>query len=146
MDATCLAHCLTEKEKADFEENGFLVVDDALSAQLVNDLYSAAGHIVADHRREQGIEDGVRADRFNFIGRDDLFLDLLDWPATKPVDAVALQVRAGAAIIFDRCDPIRRQLLGDSVTGNHSFTSPKEEDVPLREWIRARAGEDAVAP
>jgi len=48
--------------------------------------------------------------------------------------------------LLERCDPIRRKLLGDSVTGNHSFTSPKDEDVPLREWIREHAGEDAVVP
>ena len=32
-------------------------------------------------------------------------------------------------------DPIRRQLLGDSPSGLHGYTSPKPSDVPLREWI-----------
>ncbi|MCZ6679253.1 MAG: phytanoyl-CoA dioxygenase family protein [Candidatus Poribacteria bacterium] len=44
----------------------------------------------------------------------------------------------------DRCDPIRRQLLG-SKTGNLGLTTPKDEDVPLRNWIREHLGEEAIA-
>ena len=290
MDAACLSHRLTDKERSSFEEIGFLVVEDVLSAQHVRDLYAAATDIVVGYRSAKGIAADVMANPFDFIGREDLFLDLLDWPKTfpkvwgilgwhiqlyhthmmtvppepriekgnkrlgwhqdsgrlnqdfetnprprvsvkigyfltdttvpdsggvyvvpgshlwnelqfpapnrsdcesdcesEPVDAVALQVPAGSAIIFDRrlwhargrnhssttrivlyygysyrwlkprddmtvdnllerCDPIRRQLLGDSVTGNHSFTSPSEEDVPLRAWIGEHVGEDAVVP
>ena len=255
---------------------------DVLSKQLVEQLYAASSLIVAEYRRERGIDNDVMANPFDFIGRDDLYLDLLDWPTTfskvwgilgwhiqlyhthmmtvppeprpesghkrlgwhqdsgrlnqdfetdprprvsvkigyfltdttvpdsgsvyvvpgshlqnelefpegdesEPVGAVALQIPAGSAIIFDRrlwhargrnhssrtrivlyygysyrwlkprddmtvnhllgrCDPVRRQLLGDSVNGNHSFTSPSDEDVPLREWIREHVGEDAVIP
>jgi ectoine hydroxylase len=46
--------------------------------------------------------------------------------------------------LYDQVDPIRRQLLGYATSGNGRF-SPKEEDVPLREWIRDNLGEDAVA-
>ena len=45
---------------------------------------------------------------------------------------------------MDRCDPIQRQLLG-SKTGNLGLTSPREEDVPLREWMREHLGEAAIA-
>lgn len=47
---------------------------------------------------------------------------------------------------LDRCDPIRKQLLGAKPSGKHGYTSPKTEDVPLREWIRQHAGEESVAP
>ncbi|MCB1738762.1 MAG: phytanoyl-CoA dioxygenase family protein [Gammaproteobacteria bacterium] len=33
------------------------------------------------------------------------------------------------------CDPIRRQLLGESPTGGRGYTSPTEADVPLKSWI-----------
>jgi hypothetical protein len=33
-----------------------------------------------------------------------------------------------------RADPIRRQLLGASANGGLGFTSPQEEDVPLKLW------------
>lgn len=282
MDATCLAHRLTDEERSTFEKNGYLVIEDVLPQQYVNNLYTTSSNIVAEYRRTKGIDNDVMANPFDYIGRDELFLDLLDWPTTfpkvwgilgwhiqlyhthmmtvppeprfenglkrlgwhqdsgrlnqdletnprprvsvkigyfltdttvpdsgsvyvvpgshlrnelefpdgdesEPADAVALQVPAGSAIIFDRrlwhasgrnhssttrivlyygysyrwlkprddmtvdhlldrCDPIRRQLLGDSVSGNHGFTSPTDEDVPLRAWIREHAGEDAVVP
>ena len=39
--------------------------------------------------------------------------------------------------------PIRRQLLGAHTSANAWF-DPTDDDVPLREWIRAHVGEDAV--
>ena len=47
---------------------------------------------------------------------------------------------------IDRCDPIRAQLLGASPSGGHGYTSPTEEDVPLKGWIREHLGPEAVAP
>ncbi len=43
-------------------------------------------------------------------------------------------------------DPIRQQLLGHSPTGGFGYTSPSDEDVPLREWIREHVGEEALTP
>ena len=48
--------------------------------------------------------------------------------------------------LFERCDPIRRQLLGDSPTGGFGYTSPTDEDVPLRGWLQEHLGEAAIAP
>jgi hypothetical protein len=45
---------------------------------------------------------------------------------------------------MDRCDPIRQQLLGAS-TGGHGYTSPTDEDVPLKLWLAEHLGEEAVA-
>jgi ectoine hydroxylase-related dioxygenase (phytanoyl-CoA dioxygenase family) len=45
----------------------------------------------------------------------------------------------------DACGPVRRQLLGCG-TGGFGYTSPRDEDVPLRSWIRDHIGEEAVAP
>jgi hypothetical protein len=41
--------------------------------------------------------------------------------------------------------PVRRQLLGASTSANAWF-DPSDDDVPLREWIRARYGDGAVRP
>ena len=43
-------------------------------------------------------------------------------------------------------DPIRRQLLGASPTGGFGYTSPSDEDVPLKAWLVEHLGFDAVAP
>ena len=280
MDESCLKYCLTDDERDQFEEQGYLVLENVLPATLLPDLNAAADELEAEYRQAEGTEAGTSVNPFNFVGRNELFLNLLDWPRTfpkvwgilgwhiqlyhthmmtvpppaaaaapkrmgwhqdsarlnvdletdprprvsvkvgffltdttaadsgnvyiipgshlrnrlelpedgtsEPPDAVALHAGAGAAIIFDRrvwhasgrnlsdvtrkvlyygysyrwlkprdnmtvdhlltaADPIRRQLLGAS-TGNHGFTSPKDEDVPLREWIREHLGEEAVAP
>ncbi len=283
MDVSCLQYCLTESERSQFEETGYLIVEDALPEPLVRDLNRAADLLVEQYRTEHDVDAHTKVNPFDFIGKDDVFLDLLDWPRTfpkvwgilgwhiqlyhthmmtvpplppgeggepkrkgwhqdsgqlntdletdprprvsvkvgffltdtttldsgnvyvipgshlsnnlalpddgvsDPEGAIPLQVKAGSAIVFDRrvwhasgpnrvnvtrkvlyygysyrwlrprddmtvddlldrSDPIRRQLLGASATGGHGYTSPKDADVPLREWIRDNIGEEAVVP
>jgi ectoine hydroxylase len=45
--------------------------------------------------------------------------------------------------LWPRCDPIRRQILGDGVNCNGHFT-PTDADVPLRVWLREHRPEDAA--
>jgi ectoine hydroxylase len=42
--------------------------------------------------------------------------------------------------LVEQSDPIRRQLLGHAPTGNYGYSSPTEEDVPLRAWLREHVG------
>lgn len=49
------------------------------------------------------------------------------------------------ADLFDRVDPVRRQLLGWCSTANGYF-EPTDDDVPLRAWIRDHLGDTAVRP
>jgi hypothetical protein len=44
---------------------------------------------------------------------------------------------------MDRSDPIRRQLLGAS-SGGLGYTSPSDEDVPLKFWLLEHLGEGSV--
>ncbi len=44
--------------------------------------------------------------------------------------------------LWERSDPIRRQLLGDGVNCNGHF-SPTDADVPLRVWLREHSPEEA---
>ena len=46
---------------------------------------------------------------------------------------------------MDQCDPIRQQLLGAG-TGGFGYTSPSDEDVPLKTWLREHLGEEAIEP
>ena len=281
MDAACLKHRLTERERLEFEENGFFVVEDVLPQQVVEDLIPVVDRIDAQYRAEQGVGPHDRVNRLDFIGEDDLFLELLDWPRTfpkvwdilgwniqlyhthvvitppgdpealkekvrlgwhqdsgrlnrdmetdprprislkvaffltdttepgrgnfyvvpgshlqnvpslpedglsNPEGATPVRVQAGTAVFFDRrlwhsaspnlsdvtrrvlfygysyrwlrprdnmtvdhymdrCDPIRRQLLGASPNGGMGYTSPKDEDVPLKTWLLEHVGEEAV--
>jgi hypothetical protein len=45
--------------------------------------------------------------------------------------------------VWDQCDPIRRQLLGNCTSDNGYF-DPQPDDVPLRAWIEEHCGEKAV--
>jgi hypothetical protein len=44
------------------------------------------------------------------------------------------------ASILSRCDPIRRQLLGDAVT-QLGYWLPTDDDAPLKAWQRQRDAE-----
>ena len=280
MDATCLQYTLTEEERRQFEEDGFFIVRDVLPLDLVDKLIPIVDRLDAEARRQKGLEKHQMHNFFDFIGKDELFLELLDWPKTfakvfgilgwhiqlyhshlivtppldgivpkrkrlgwhqdsgrlnidmetqprprvslkvayfltdctetnrgnfhavpgshlknklkmpededlDPVGTTPIQVAAGDAVFFDRriwhaaghnfspdarkalfygysyrwlrprddmtvehlldrCDPIRQQLLGAGPSGGHGYTSPKEEDVPLKAWIREHLGDEAV--
>lgn len=47
--------------------------------------------------------------------------------------------------VIERCGPICRQLLGEATGANGHF-DPSDADVPLRTWIAAHLGVDAVTP
>jgi ectoine hydroxylase-related dioxygenase (phytanoyl-CoA dioxygenase family) len=281
MDKACLEHTLTAEERGQFEENGYLIVKNVLPPDLVADLTRAADRIDAEHTANAGGHEHASRNHFDFIGKDPLFLELLDWAKTfpkvwdilgwhiqlyhshfivtppippgqkpkrqrlgwhqdsgrlnidletepqprislkvayfltdciephygnfhavpgshrqnrvempadenlDPQGAVPIQVAAGDAVYFDRrlwhagghnrsqitrkvlfygysyrwlkprddmtvahymarCDPIRRQLLGDGPSGSHGFTSPKPQDIPLQAWLVEHLGEEVV--
>ena len=69
MDGECLQHLLTEKERARFERDGFIIVEDALPAPMVEGLIEAVDRL--------GPGD-------DFLGKDDRLLELIDWSRTFP--------------------------------------------------------------
>jgi ectoine hydroxylase len=272
VDTACLNHLLTDAESHEFESAGYFVVEEAVSGPLLARLLAAADTVYADERGRRGLPEGAMLNQLDFIGRDDVFLELLDHPATfakvcailgwniqlyhshmivtppdtrvdgrgkrrlgwhqdtgrlnaelegeprprvslkvafflsdtsvpgrgnfhvvpgshlrntlefpedgvsDPPDAVAVCAPPGSAVFFDRrlwhsaspnpsdvtrkvlfygysyrwlrprddmtvdhylpsCDPIRRQLLGVSANGGFGYTSPTDDDVPLRAWM-----------
>ncbi len=289
MNGDCLAHLLTEEERNHFEEHGYLYVPNALSSDMVERLLSAVDAIYRDALATGKAKPGNHWGWSNFLGIDDMFLNLVDLPTTLPKvwgilgwniylyhahmhvkpptpsdaqdgdgwlewhqdsgrvniemethprprlslkvayfltdvsepgrgnfyirpgshfsdvplseseisrdpresptsgipeDAIPVCVEPGTAVLFDRrlwhsrspntsqmtrkalfygygyrwirpkddmtvehlydrCDPIRRQLLGASVKNNGRYV-PTDEDVPLRGWLLEQFGEDSV--
>jgi ectoine hydroxylase len=280
MDTACLDYCLTNEERETFDQNGFLVVEDALPPEMLEKLTTAANRLDAKHRAEKELDAHEWVHLRDFVGMDEVFLELLDWHRTfpkvwgilgwniqlylshiditpppapdaeraqkrlgwhqdsgrlnrdieteprprisvkvayflsdttepgrgnfhvipgthlksklefpddetaDPEGATPICVPPGTAVVFDRriwhsrspnhseitrkvlfcgysyrwlrprddmvaarfmdgCNPIRRQLLGAS-TGGHGYTSPTDEDVPLKLWIKEHLGEAAV--
>ncbi len=283
MHESCLQHRLTDAERRQFEEQGFLIVPGVLPEASVAELAAAADRIDAEWRPKRGLKAHQPLNLLDAIGQDDAFLDLLDLPATfmKVVDilgwhiqlyhshlivtpplpadhaprqprlgwhqdsgrlnielegeprprvslkigffftstnepnrgnfhvvpgshrlnrldlpedaaldhprAMPVQVEAGDAVFFDRrlwhaagrnrsdvtrkvlflgysyrwlrprddmtvghylegADPVRRQLLGESPNGGFGYTSPADEDVPLKTWLGERLGAEALRP
>ena len=293
MDRDCLNYRLTDSERDEIERNGFFVVHDVLRRDMIEDLTNLVDRVDVAYRNAMGLSPHEVLELIDFVGKDDLFLELLDWPKTftkvweilgwhiqlytshmnitppvpvaerevkkrlgwhqdsgrlnldlegnprprvslkvgyfltdttelgrgnmwvvpgshlnndlelpadgvsDPPNAVAVQVPAGSALFFDRrlyhaaspnvsditrkvvfygysyrwlkprdnmsvdhvlhrCSPVRQQLLGApslparpyGINGDagSGFTSPNEEAMPLRSWIRDHLGEDAVVP
>jgi ectoine hydroxylase-related dioxygenase (phytanoyl-CoA dioxygenase family) len=283
MNAACLEYCLNAEEREAFERDGYFILEEVVPRSLVDQLVQVVDRLDAQYRPIRGKGAHELLNLLDFIGKDELFLELLDWPRTfpkvwgllgwniqlyhshmnvtpplpaggeppkkrlqwhqdsdrlnrdmetnprprislkvgffltdtteagrgnmyvlpgshlrnriefpadgvsDPEGAVPIQVTPGSAVFFDRriwhapspnhaeatrkvlfygysyrwlrprddmtvahlmdrCDPIRRQLLGASPTGGYGYTSPTDEDVPLRGWIREHLGEAAVVP
>src|SRR5919198_6023468 len=84
MDRACLEYCLTEQEREEFERNGFLVVEEALPPALVEELTTVVDRLDAEYRPRMGLGPHDLLSLRDFIGKEDLFLELLDWPKTFP--------------------------------------------------------------
>jgi hypothetical protein len=46
--------------------------------------------------------------------------------------------------LFEKCDPIRKQLLGYGSNCN-GFFSPRDEDVPFKLWLEENIGAGALS-
>ena len=283
MDESCLAHRLSDGERKQFGDAGYLVVPGVLGADKVNRLAAAAERLDAEWRPKRKAKPHHPLNILDAIGMDDEFLELLELPQTfmKVVDVLGWNIQlyhshliitpplprdhvsrrprlgwhqdsgrlnlelegeprarvslkvgffftstmetdrgnfhvvpgshrlnrldlpeddqldhpgatpvradAGDAVFFDRrlwhsagfnrsgvtrkvlflgysyrwlrprddmtvahylpgADPIRRQLLGESPNGGFGYTSPTDDDVPLKTWLAERLGADALVP
>jgi ectoine hydroxylase len=279
MDQSCLDYLLTDDESAQFERDGYLILPEVLSTDEVDELEAITDRLDAEARQKMEKNPTDSLNTFDFLGYDEAYLNLIDYPKTFPKvfgilgwniqiyhthlittppddpenpkqkygwhqdsgrlnrelegeprarvsikcayfltdcsvegrgnfcavpgshhinkiskgdgqtlpdGALHLCVPRGGAIFFDRriwhcgspnrwtkkrkalfygysyrwlkfrddmtvehllddADPIRRQLLGEpGPTGWHGFTSPKDDDVPLKGWIAENVGEEAV--
>ena len=84
MNGDCLTHLLTEEERNHFEEHGYLYVPNALSSDMVERLLSAVDAIYRDALATGKAKPGNHWGWSNFLGIDDIFLNLVDLPTTLP--------------------------------------------------------------
>ncbi|HAA76001.1 TPA: hypothetical protein DCE37_12880 [Candidatus Latescibacteria bacterium] len=84
MDPSCLEHALTDDEARQFKENGFFIVENAISQETVDRLVPIVDQIDHEERARMSLEYGDRINHYNFIGRHAEFLELLDCPTTFP--------------------------------------------------------------
>jgi ectoine hydroxylase-related dioxygenase (phytanoyl-CoA dioxygenase family) len=84
MDTACLEHRLTAGERRQFEEQGYLIVEDALPEDWRRALIAAVDRVDTEERRRHGYGSHHQLLLEGFIERDPAFLELLDWPRTFP--------------------------------------------------------------
>ena len=86
MDAkNWLRYCATEAQLRQFNDEGYLIVEDALSPDLLARLNEAVDRVEAKRRAEQGLRPDALLSAFRTVVEDDAFLDLLDNPKTFPL-------------------------------------------------------------
>lgn len=85
MDASWLQYCITDEQLKAFNDEGYLIVEDALSPERVDALNTIVDRIDAEERAKRGIEPHAVLSKFRVVADDDLFLELLDSPRTFPL-------------------------------------------------------------
>ena len=85
MDPSCLQYCMTDAQRNHFEQQGYLVVEDALDDDMLGRLLEAGDRVDAEERAARGLAPNALLSKFRTIVEDDVFLELLDWPKTFPL-------------------------------------------------------------
>ncbi|MEZ4664485.1 MAG: hypothetical protein R2911_43690 [Caldilineaceae bacterium] len=78
LNPSCLENRLTDAERAQFDENGFFMIENALSAEQVSALTKVVDRIF-EAKQAAGEAPGGRLFYGNFIPDSPLFLDLVDY-------------------------------------------------------------------
>lgn len=98
MDQSHLDHRLTSEERESFEANGYFVVPNALDKATVESLITATDELDRIHRPEyeaRGLKPHQSLNVLDFMGKDERFLPLIDWPKTfmKVVDILGWHIQ-----------------------------------------------------
>lgn len=83
MDATAADHLLTEEERLQFEEEGYLIVRNAVEADRLDLLEQIVDTIWAEEKYK-GLSESSNLFFPNFVGQHQAFIDLLDNPKVFP--------------------------------------------------------------
>lgn len=82
MNPDCLQHTLTPDERATFESDGFLVVENALDDTMIARLTEVVDRVEARQRNDENR--GKLLSVTNVIQEDDALVELVSWPTTIP--------------------------------------------------------------
>lgn len=80
-----LKYCATKAQLEHFEEEGYLIIKDALTPDLLNQINKAVDRIWKRECKAQNLASDQLLAKFRTIIEDDIFLELLDNPKTFPL-------------------------------------------------------------
>ena len=76
---------LTDKQKRQWKEDGYLVLKGILSSEEVENLTAVVDQMYADHLEQPDVKPDAGLDRRNVMEDHDIFVGLMDHPATFPI-------------------------------------------------------------
>lgn len=76
---------MTDEQRDHFDQQGYLIVENALDSEMLEQVLEAGDRVDAREREKRGLGPGETMAKFRTIVEDDTFLDLLDWPRTFPL-------------------------------------------------------------
>ena len=85
MDASWLEYCATDEQRKAFNDTGYLIVEDAISQEMVDALEKVADRIDAEERAKTGLAPHKLLSKFRTVIEDDLLLELLDTKKVFPL-------------------------------------------------------------
>ena len=85
MDTSCLEYCMTDAQREQFDQDGYLIVPDALDDATIERLLEAGDRVDRAERKARDLDPDAMMAKFRTIVEDDVFLELLDWPKTFPL-------------------------------------------------------------
>lgn len=85
MDVSCLDYRMTDEQRTQFDDEGYLIVENAIDNDLLSRLIEAGDRVDARERAARDIEPDATMGKFRTIVEDDAFLELLDNPRTFPL-------------------------------------------------------------
>ena len=78
IDTSWLEYCATDEQLKAFNDTGYLVVEDAISTEMVDALEEVADRLDAEERAKKGVAPHKLLSKFRTVVEDDLLLELLD--------------------------------------------------------------------
>ena len=78
IDSSWLEYCATDEQLKAFNDMGYLVVEDAISTEMVDALEEVADRVDAEERTKKGLAPHKLLSKFRTVVEDDLLLELLD--------------------------------------------------------------------
>ncbi len=76
---------LTDKQKQQWREDGYLVLKGILSSEEIETLTTVVDKMYADHLEQPDVKPDAGLDRRNVMEDHDIFVDLMDHPTTFPI-------------------------------------------------------------
>ena len=78
MDTSWLEYCATEEQLKAFNDTGYLIVEDAISPEMVDALEEVADRLDTEERAKTGLAPHKLLSKFRTVIEDDILLELLD--------------------------------------------------------------------